>query len=100
MYGSYSCDFRAPALVENSQPKTLSIRTASDPLYPSQPGVPQSINELTNGKPNPQPERTKNYATVYDPSLHPDIGRFFQVLPPLQIDAQAVHRLCHSRVRP
>jgi iron complex outermembrane receptor protein len=39
----------------------LSIQTASDPLDPFQPGVLQSISELTNGNPNLQPERTKNY---------------------------------------
>ncbi|KLU26677.1 hypothetical protein EOS_07860 [Caballeronia mineralivorans PML1(12)] len=70
MYGSYSRGFWAPTLVENSQSKTLSIQTASDPLDPFQPGVPQSISELTNGNPNLQPERTKNYNIGFQ--LSPD----------------------------
>jgi iron complex outermembrane receptor protein len=63
MYSSYSRGFRALTLVENAQSKTLSIQTASDPLDPFQPGVPQSISELTNGNPNLQPERAPD-ATI------------------------------------
>jgi iron complex outermembrane receptor protein len=70
MYSSCSRGFRALTLVENSQSKTLSIQTASDPLGPFRPGVPQSISELTNDNPNLQPERAKNYNIGFQ--LSPD----------------------------
>ncbi|CAN7757638.1 TonB-dependent receptor [Caballeronia sp. LjRoot34] len=77
-FASYSRGFRAPTLVENSQASYIGRQTLNDPFAP---GGPANIaaTELSNGNPNLQPERTKNFNLGFalSPDSTTDIGGGF-----------------------
>jgi len=74
-YASYSRGFRAPTLVENSQSTSYSVQTTSDPFNPNPalrgPNGSEQILEKTDGNPNLQPERTRNYNVGFELSPTP-----------------------------
>jgi iron complex outermembrane recepter protein len=75
-YASFGRGFRAPTLVENAQSKTLAYQYAVDPYSPVNSGSSYLVPELTNGNPNLQPERTRNYNLGFQlsPTSTTDIG--------------------------
>ncbi|WP_413194305.1 TonB-dependent receptor [Pararobbsia alpina] len=74
-YASFARGFRAPTLIEGSQSKTFSAQSASDPFSPVSTAA-ALVTEITNGNPNLQPERTRNYNLGFQlsPTKTTDIG--------------------------
>lgn len=75
-YASYSRGFRAPTLVESSHSSTISSQSGIDPFDPANSTTNQAINEINQGNPHLQPERTKNYNIGFtlSPTSTTDIG--------------------------
>jgi iron complex outermembrane receptor protein len=77
-YASFNRGFRAPTLIENGKATSFGAQSGidTDPASPqyNQPG--NYFTEATQGNPNLQPERTKNYNVGFElsPTKTTDVG--------------------------
>jgi len=75
-YASYDRGFRAPTLIENSQSKTFGAQGIGTDLNNKLDNGPALTEVVTDGNPNLQPERTKNFNVGFElsPDRNTDFG--------------------------